>query len=258
MFFGKPEKRKKTSSSRKSSTHRKTVIDVEGIPVQVTFKRMKSLRVTIKPPMGDVRVSVPTRVQMDVVREFIESRLEWIQHHRAEIQARPRSPRLEYVSGELIPVWGTPRTLQVVEERRTPSLTLHPDRLHLRVRPGTSRDRREALVEAWFRDLLREAIPEMIDRWEPEMGVKARSFSVRRMKTRWGSCNTRDRTIRFNTDLISKPVECLEYVVVHELVHLLERSHNARFKGFMDRFMPNWRQIQDVLNERTVPGLMDL
>jgi len=128
----------------------------------------------------------------------------------------------------------------------------------LTVRPESTMDQRKAVVEAWLRGLLKEAIPPLTQKWEPLLGVKAASFTVRRMKTRWGSCNTRDRTIRYSTELATKTPECLDYVVLHELVHLLERSHNARFKGFMDQFMPEWRKVQTTLNQQSQPGSMDL
>jgi predicted metal-dependent hydrolase len=141
----------------------------------------------------------------------------------------------------------------VVSERDgPPSITLRHNRLQLGLRPGTPTEKRHALAEAWYRDQVRQALPDLIAKWQPVLGVEATGFYVRRMRTRWGSCNPRARTIRLNTDLAKKPRECLEYVLVHELVHLLEPTHNARFIALMDRFMPRWQEHRRALNRLPV------
>ena len=145
-------------------------------------------------------------------------------------------------------VWGKRYLLTIAESDEPPSIELTHSRMLLRVRPGTDEHKRQALIEEWYREQLKEAVPPLLARWQPLLGVRVERFFVQRMKTKWGSCNYKARTIRLNTELAKKPVECLEYIVVHELVHLLEPTHNAHFVALMDRFMPQWQFHRQVLN----------
>jgi predicted metal-dependent hydrolase len=149
-------------------------------------------------------------------------------------------------------VWGKRYLLTVTESDEPPAVELKHSRMFLRVRPGTTEEKRQAIVEAWYRDQLRLRVPPLLERWQPRLGVQLERWFVQRMKTKWGSCNHRARTIRLNTELAKKPPECLEYIVVHELVHLLEPTHNARFIALMDRFMPRWQIHRQVLNQLPV------
>ena len=149
-------------------------------------------------------------------------------------------------------MWGKRYLLRVSEVDEPPSIELKHSRMLLRVRPRTDEDKRQAVVEEWYREQLKEALPPLLARWQPLLGVRPQRFFVQRMKTKWGSCNCKARTIRLNTELAKKPAECLEYIVVHELVHLLEPTHNARFVALMDRFMPKWQFQRQVLNRLPV------
>ncbi len=149
-------------------------------------------------------------------------------------------------------MWGKRYLLMVEEGDRRPRVELEHGRMLLRVRPRTAEPKRQALVEEWYREQLKDAAPLLLARWQPLLDVELKRFFVQRMKTKWGSCNPKARTIRLNTELAKKPAECLEYIVVHELVHLLEPTHNARFVALMDRFMPNWQHHRQVLNRLPV------
>jgi len=145
-------------------------------------------------------------------------------------------------------VWGKRYLLTVSERDEPPSIELKHSRMLLRVRPRTDEDKRRALVEEWYREQLKEAVPPLLARWQPLLDVRVERFFVQRMKTKWGSCNHKARTIRLNTELAKKPAECLEYIVLHEMVHLVEPTHNARFTKLLDHFMPQWRHYRDTLN----------
>ncbi|MDA1028425.1 MAG: SprT family zinc-dependent metalloprotease [Bacteroidetes bacterium] len=248
-----PKKRTKSASV---SAVRKVQIEVGSVTAIVMFKKVKNLRMTIRPPHGDVLISAPTRMTLAPIRAFVESRIDWIKQHQSEIRSRKYPKPIEYESGDAIFVWGHAYSLVVLPQKGKPRVELTDSELLLSIRPSSTALQKEKAIQAWIKELLVEAIGSLLQEWEPKMNVKAQSFSIRQMKTRWGSCNTRAHTIRFNTGLVKKPIECLEYVVVHELVHLLERSHNARFKGFMDRFLPEWRLVQKRLNQPLLDGTM--
>jgi predicted metal-dependent hydrolase len=223
-------------------------IDVGGIPVDVVFKNIKNIHLSVHPPTGRVRISAPRRIKLDTLRVYAISKIDWIKRHQKKFQEQERETRREYLDRESHYVWGKRYLLKVKEENRPPSVELKHNEMILTVRPGAGMEKREAVVTAWYRDLVREAAAPLTAKWEPLLGVKVNRIIIRRMRTRWGSCTPGRRTIRLNTELAKKPPECLEYVVVHELVHLLEPTHNANFTSLMDKFMPQWRHFRDELN----------
>ena len=229
-------------------------IRLGDIEVDVSFKDIKNVHLSVHPPGGRVSVSAPCRMSLDTVRAFTVSRLGWIKRQQKKLREQERETPREYLDRESHYVWGKRYLLTVREGDRAPSVDLQHSRMVLRVRPGTDGSRRQAVVEGWYRDLIRKAVPPLLSRWQPRLGVKAERFFVQRMRTKWGSCNPGARTIRLNTELAKKPRECLEYIVVHELVHLLEATHNARFIALMDQFMPDWQFHREVLNRLPVPG----
>lgn len=222
------------------------------ITLDVVRKDIKHVHLSVHPPTGRVRISAPSRMSLDTIRGFAIAKLGWIRRQQARIREQERATPRDYVSRESHSVWGKRYLLTVEECAETPSVELTQSRMLLRVRPGSGTARREALVEAWYREQVHVAVPPLLALWQPRLGVKTERFFVQRMKTRWGSCNVKRHTIRLSTELAKKPAECLEYVVVHELVHLLEPSHNARFVALMDRFMPQWRFRRGVLNRLPV------
>jgi hypothetical protein len=227
-------------------------IKVGDIAVDVVLKDIKNVHLSVHPPTGRVRISAPTRMSIDTIRVFAISKLDWIKKQQARLREQERETPREYVDRESHYVWGKRYLLAVSESDEPPSIELKHSRMLLRVRPGTDVNKRQALVEEWYRQRLKEAVPALLARLQPLLGVSVERFFVRRMKTRWGTCNHKARTIRLNTELAKKPAECLEYVVVHELVHLLEPTHNARFVALMDRFMPNGQFYREVLNRLPV------
>jgi len=229
-----------------------TQIELGELKVEVVRKEIKNVHLSVNPPCGRVRISAPTRVSLDTIRVFAISKLDWIKKEQKKLQAQERETPREYVDRESHYVWGKRYLLQVIESQEAPAVELKHNQMILRVRPGTDSQKRQAIVEAWYRQQLKAAIPPLIAQWERLMGVKVERFFVRQMKTKWGSCNHHAHTIRLNTDLVKKPRECLEYVVVHEMVHLLEPTHNARFVALMDQFMPKWQFYQDRLNQLPV------
>jgi len=223
-------------------------IDVGGISIDVVFKDIKNIHLSVHPPTGRVRISAPRWMKLDTLRVYAISKVDWIEKHRKKFREQERETRREYLDRESHYVWGMRYLLKVNAESRTPSVELRHNRMILTVRPGTVMEKREAVVTAWYRDRVREAVTPLIAKWEPVLGVRAEPVHVQRMKTRWGSCTPHRSSIRLNSELAKKPRECLEYVLVHELVHLLEPSHNAAFTSLMDKFMPQWRHFRDVLN----------
>lgn len=227
-------------------------IKLGDIAVDVVLKDIKNVHLSVHPPTGRVRISAPKRMSIDTIRVFAISKLDWIKHQQAKLREQERETPREYVDRESHYVWGKRHLLTICESDDPPSVELKHSRMLLRVRPGTVQDKRNALVDQWYREQIKKALPPLLMRWQPLMKVNVERFFVQRMKTKWGGCNRSLRTIRLNTDLAKKPRECLEYIIVHEMVHLLEPTHNARFVALMDRFMPQWRVYREQLNRLPV------
>ncbi|MEI6777607.1 MAG: SprT family zinc-dependent metalloprotease [Chloroflexales bacterium] len=227
-------------------------IQLGDITVDVVLKDIKNVHLSVYPPAGRVRISAPSRMSIETIRVFAISKLRWIKEQQKKLQAQARETPRDYLNRESHYLWGTRYLLTVIEADQPPTVELEHNRMILHIRPGTDTPKRQAIVEAWYRQQLTAAIPPLIAAWEPVMGVKVERFFVRQMKTRWGSCTPRTRSIRLNTDLAKKPRECLEYVIVHEMTHLLEPTHNRRFISLMDRFMPRWQFYRDELNRLPV------
>jgi hypothetical protein len=223
-------------------------IRLDDIVVDVVLKDIKNVHLSVYPPMGRVRISAPKRMSMETIRVFAISRLGWIRLQQKKLRDQERETRREYVDRESHYVWGRRYLLKVVEGNAAPGVQMKHGTLLLSVRPGADRETREAVVAAWYRQILKAAVAPLIETWAPRLQVTVAGFFVQQMKTKWGSCNPAARTIRLNTELAKKPQECLEYVVLHEMVHLLEPTHNAHFLAAMDRFMPTWRDTRDMLN----------
>jgi predicted metal-dependent hydrolase len=224
-----------------------TTIEIGDIAIDVVRKNIRNIHLRVCPPHGSVRISAPLRMNLEVIRSFAISRVDWVRKHQQRMRERPQAMPLEYVDGESHYLWGRPHLLQVRETNASAQVELSGGSLFLHVRAGTKRRKKQAMLDQWYRDRLMEALPELTAKWERLTGVKAGRLSVRRMKSRWGSCNPRSGHIRLNAELAKKSRACLEYVLVHELVHVLEPSHNHRFKSLMDRFMPAWRSWRDEL-----------
>lgn len=224
-------------------------IEVNGIRVEIVRKAIKNLHLGVYPPNGRVRVAAPHRLDDEAVRLAVISKLGWIRRRQKEFDAQPRQSERELLTGESHYVMGRRYLLDVVEDDSPPTIRLRNNRtMELRVRPGTSRDKRSNVLQQWYREQLRKRLPKLIAHWERRVGVKVAEVRVRKMRTRWGTCNSQARRIWLNLELVKKPPECLEYILVHEMVHLLERHHNERFRELMDQAMPSWRLNRDRLN----------
>jgi predicted metal-dependent hydrolase len=218
------------------------LIEVDDIQVEVVLKQVKNVNLRIIPPAGQIRVSAPKNVSLRDIHAFVLSKLGWIRRHQEKMLARERKTPCRYVDMEVHSLWGRPCHLHVSEKEQVPSVDLDQSGMILTVRPRTNTEKRRAIVEQWYRDAIKKAVVPLVAKWEPIMGVHVAKIFLRRMKTKWGSCHPRNRTIRLNTELARKPLEFLEYIVVHEMVHLLEPSHNRRFASLMDQFLPEWRE----------------
>jgi len=227
-------------------------IELGDITVEVVQKDIRNVHLSVYPPMGRVRISAPAHMSLDTIRVFAISKLGWIKQQQQKLQEQERETPREYLDRESHYVWGKRTLLKIVEQDVAPIVSLQHSTLWLQVRPGTDEARKQAVVAAWYREQLKEAAPPLIAKWEPLMGVKVARFFVQHMKTRWGSCNPSAGSIRLNSELAKKPPECLEYIVVHEMVHLLEPTHNQRFVVCMDRFLPQWQSHRDSLNRLPV------
>ena len=224
-------------------------IFVSDLVVNIDRKEIKNLHIGVYPPDGRVRVATPMRVSDDAVRLAVISRLTWIRRQQRKFAQQERQSQREYVTGESHYFRGNRYLLNVVFQAGTPKAVIrNKTKLDLFVRPGSDVSQREKVLINWYRRQLKEDIPPLIDKWEQIIGVYTADWGVKRMKTKWGSCNIEARRIWLNLELVKKPRRCLEYIVVHELVHLLERHHNDRFTALMDKFLPDWRLLRDELN----------
>jgi predicted metal-dependent hydrolase len=225
-----------------------TQLELGDISVDVVLKDIKNIHLSVYPPSGRVRISAPLRMHIDTIRISAISKLSWIKEQQKKLQEQERETPREYLDRESHYVWGKRYLLKVIENDASPSVELKHSQMLLSVRPGSDEKKMQAIVDDWYRRQLKEAVPPLLARWEPLMSVKVERFFVQRMKTRWGNCNHAARRIRLNTDLAKKPPVCLEYIVVHEMAHLLEPTHNARFVALMDRYLPQWSLLRDKLN----------
>jgi len=227
---------------------RKEHIEVAGIAVEVWRKAVKNINLAVYSPDGKVRISVPHIMSDSRVRQAVMNRMVWIEKQQAHFRAQPSIVMLKAESGEMHSVWGKPCLLTVFENSSRHHVTFDPAiGLSLYVRAGTSSKARLHLLNEWYRGELNKRIPPLLTIWQPQVGKKAKEWRIKRMKTRWGTCNISSRRLWLNLELAKKPEECLEYILVHELVHLLERSHNEKFYRHMDRLLPNWRAIDSLL-----------
>ena len=222
---------------------------VGGLPVEVVRKDIKNLHIGVYPPSGRVRVAAPLHLDDDAVRLAVISRLGWLRRQQTAFEQQVRQSQREFVTGESHYFEGRRYRLDVLECHGRAMVRLQNNKtLVLRVRPETDREGREAIVHRWYRSQLRARLPELIAKWEPKIGEHVDDVRIRKMKTRWGSCNISARRIWLNLELAKKPTACLEYVLVHEMVHLLERKHSERFWKLIDSHMPHWHMHRDELN----------
>ncbi len=224
------------------------VINLGEIDIVVTRKAVKHVHLSVHPPSGLVTLIAPDATRLDVARAYAISKLPWIRSQQAQLKAQAREPVRRYLTRETHFVWGQPCLLEVTFANAKPSVIQDHDRLLMAVRPSAPVEKRAKVLDAWYKEQLHDAIPPFIKRWEKKLGVSCQGYHLQRMKTKWGSCSSLKRTIRLNTELAKKPRHLLEYIVMHELVHLIEPSHNERFKSLLDHHYPLWRESRVELN----------
>jgi predicted metal-dependent hydrolase len=230
-----------------STEHRR--ISINGLRVEIVRKDIKNLHLGVYPPNGRVRVATPLRVNDNAVRLAVIGKLGWINRQRTRFDAQSRQSEREMISGESHYFLGRRYRLNVIEYNGPSKVVLRKKTtIDLYVRPKTSAVQREMVLQRWYRQQLAALVPPLMNKWQPILGVEAANWTIKKMKTKWGSCNTAARRIWLNLELVKKPVQCLEYIVVHELVHLLERYHNDKFLAMMNAFLPQWRSRRIELN----------
>ena len=220
---------------------------IDDIRVEITRKKIKNLHLRVHPPLGHVRVSAPQKMSLTVVRRFVQSRVAWIRDHQQRMLQRPAPVQLDWCDAEQHPFLGADYPLRLIDNSRQPQVSLTAGELVIQSRSGSNSEQRAKQLDQWYRIQLLALLEPMSQQWQVRMGVVVSIIKVRKMKTRWGSCTTGSGAIRINLELVKKPVECIEYVLVHELVHLLERGHNQRFYRLMDQFLPDWQARRGLL-----------
>ncbi|MBI3257941.1 MAG: M48 family metallopeptidase [Ignavibacteriae bacterium] len=227
-------------------------IEVESISIEITRKKIKNIHLRVYPPLATVKISAPLKMDIDAIRTFAVTKLDWIKQHRSRMLGKERESQREFISGESHYFLGKSYVLEILESNEKPSVSINEDKLVLRIKPDISAEERESIVHAWYRAQLKILVPQYFAKWEGVMNVKVNEFGIKKMKTKWGTCNVVKKRIWVNLELAKKSLDCLEYLVVHEMVHLLERSHNHRFVAFMDKFLPDWRVRKAELNRYSV------
>jgi predicted metal-dependent hydrolase len=224
-------------------------IQLGDLLVAMKRKDVKNVHLSVHPPDGRVTLVVPRATRMDVARAYAASKIGWIRAQQAKLSSQARETPRSFLTRESHYLWGKRYLLSVVERDAKPQVTLDHRRITLCVRPGGSRKKRAEIMHEWHKSLLHEAIPRLIAKWEAKAGVQVERYFLQRMKTKWGGCNARARTIRLNTELVKKPKDLLDYVVAHEVFHLVEPTHSERFVALLDRHYPSWREARAELNE---------
>lgn len=227
---------------------RRTLLQVGGIESVVFYKSVKNLHLNVLPPLGNVRVTAPQNMNDDAVRAFLASRISWIKKMQKQFKDQDRQTKRKYVSGESHYLFGRMYKLDVVIGDLPGLRIKNKKAIVLTISAKSDLKEKEIIIKNWYKNLLDEYLKKAVPKWEKMVGVKSNEWKIRRMKTRWGSCNQNAKKIQFNLELAKKPEKCIDYVILHELVHLRERTHNNNFAKHMDKYMKNWKSIRDELN----------
>ncbi|MEZ5595853.1 MAG: SprT family zinc-dependent metalloprotease [Pseudomonadales bacterium] len=225
------------------------IIEIGDLLIEVTRKPIKNVHLTVHPPDGRVSLAAPPAIPPEVVRAYAISRLGWIRDKQARFQSQAREKPRQFITRESHYLWGKRYLLSVSERDAKPAVTMNHRQIHLAVRPGSDREKRAQVMHAWHKSQLHAFVQPSIQKWEVNLGVTVSRYFLQRMKTRWGSCNPARAHIRLNTELVKKPKDLVEYVIVHELLHLLEPTHNPRFVHLLNLHLPGWREARAELND---------
>jgi predicted metal-dependent hydrolase len=218
------------------------------IDIELIQKEIKNLHLSVLPPYGTVRISAPLHLSTETIRLYAISKLPWIKEQREKIRNQERESTREFINRETHYFQGKKYLLRIFEKDEFAKVLVNNRYLDLYIKPNTPRTTRHRVINQWYRKELKQLIPTYIAKWEKKIPVKVHDFGIKQMKTRWGTCNIEAKRIWLNLELAKKPLQCLEYVIVHEMVHLLERTHNERFLAYLDKYMPEWRNHRDKLN----------
>jgi predicted metal-dependent hydrolase len=231
-------------------------LEIGSLNIEIVRKDIKNIHLAVYPPNGRVRLATPLDVQDETIRLFVISKLTWIKNQQRKFNNQERQSPREYIERESHYFQGKRYLLRVTEEDKPPKVVLKSKiYLDLHIRPNTSLEQRQSILNEWYRMELKKQIQPLIEKWSPIIGVQPNDWQVKQMRTKWGTCNIEAKRIWINLELAKKPVSCLEFIVIHELVHLLERHHNDRFLGFMNGFLPNWKVVKEELNRLPVSHL---
>lgn len=223
-------------------------ITVNNKLIELEKKRIKNMYLRVLPPDGRIHITAPIRMKEEEILHFIFQKMDWVERQQKKLENKQTNQEINYLPGDEISFKGEKYILSLIEKPKHHGISLNGKYIELYVQENSTRDARKKILDKWHREALMADILPLLTKWENLIGVKAAGYTVRDMKTRWGTCNIRTRNICFNLQLAKKPPKCLEYIVVHELVHFLEKSHNHIFKGYLDRFLPEWRSIKKELN----------
>lgn len=224
-------------------------IQLGELSILVTRKDIKNVHLSVYPPDGRVTLVAPNATRLDVARAYAISKLSWINEQKKKLNDQARESPRQFIERESHYLWGRRHLMSVVERETKPFVSLDHKRMTLTVRPGSDEAKRQQVIHDWHKSLLHEVVPPLIKKWESKLKVKVTRYFLQRMKTKWGSCNHRAAHIRLNTELVKKPKDLLEYVIVHEIAHLLEPTHNDRFIAILEKHYPTWREARAELNE---------
>lgn len=224
-------------------------IQLGEITISVTRKDIKNVHLTVHPPDGRVMLAAPSGTRLDVARAYAISKLGWIREQQNKLEKQARETPRQYIERESHFLWGRRYLMTVVYQESKPCVLLDHKRITLRVRPGSDTEKRAVVIHEWHKSMLHKIVPALIKHWEPKLKVKVAGYFLQRMKTKWGSCNLKTGHIRLNTELVKKPKDLIEYVIVHEMAHLIEPNHSDRFIAILDEHYPTWREARAELNE---------
>jgi predicted metal-dependent hydrolase len=218
-----------------------------AIPVEVEYKNVKTLRLTVYPPDGRVKIAAPPGTTPEIIKKFAASKIEWIEKHREKILNHSKT-NVSLHDHSTVYVWGAAYELEIIERRGNPKILIDSGYMRMYVRPNSTKAQKQEFLDKWYRRILKEAAPAIIKKWEERMGLEVKKLFVRKMKSHWGSCNNVKQTLRLNSELVKRKAECLEYVIVHEMLHIIEKGHNRKFYRLLNGYMPGWKTIRKEMN----------
>jgi len=224
-------------------------IKVGNYEIDVIRKNIKNLHLSVHPPTGRVRIASPLHINDEAIRLFAVSKIGWIKKNQQKLAAQPRQSQRRYIYRETHYFLGRAYLLNIIDHKGAAKVELHNhDQLNLYVKPSATRDQKERVMEEWYRAELKQLLPDLLTKWQARMNLQINDWGIKKMRTNWGTCNIQERRIWLNLELAKKSIPCIEYIIVHELTHLLERHHNANFVHYMDTYLPNWKTLRAELN----------